>query len=46
VDWPEKPGDYRLVVDLLVEGVGWFADRVGRPLAEATVEVVAPPEGL
>ncbi len=46
VDWPEEPGDYRLVVDLLAEGVGWFADRVGRPLAQASVEVTAPQEGL
>lgn len=46
VDWPEEPGNYRLVVDLLVEGVGWFAERLGRPLAQASVEVVAPPEDL
>ncbi len=44
VAWPEEPGAYRLMVDLWVEGVGWFAERVGRPLAQATVEVTARPD--
>ena len=46
VAWPEEPGAYRLMVDLWVEGVGWFAERVGRPLAQATVEVIAPADDL
>ena len=40
VTWPTAPGPYRLTVDLLIEGVAWFEARVGRPLAQAVVEVV------
>jgi hypothetical protein len=40
VDWPPTPGSYRLIVDLVMEDVAWFADRVGAPLGETTVTVV------
>jgi hypothetical protein len=36
---PREPGRYRLTVDLVMEDVAWFAERVGRPLAEAAVTV-------
>ena len=39
VSWPERPGTYRLTVDLLIEGVAWFADPVGEPLVEVAVLV-------
>ena len=38
-DWPATPGDYRFVVDLVMEDVAWFADKVGEPLGAATVRV-------
>jgi hypothetical protein len=37
--WPETPGDYRLTVDLVLEGVTWFQDQLGSPLFETTVAV-------
>lgn len=39
---PEAPGDYRLAVDLVQEGVGWFASRGGTPVDTAVIEVRAP----
>ena len=42
VRWPEKPGDYLLVVDLVQENVAWFADRTGSPLAQGRVRVREP----
>jgi hypothetical protein len=42
VRWPEKAGVYRLTVDLLAENYAWFGTRVGRPLLEGRVEVMAP----
>ncbi len=52
VEWPSSPGRYRLTADLLVEGVSWFAERVGEPVFEAEVAVGAlagastgPPSG-
>lgn len=46
VEWPQRPGTYRLEVDLLVEGVAWFASRTGEPLLDREVVVdagTAPP---
>jgi hypothetical protein len=45
VRWPEAPGRYRVVVDLVLEGIAWFADRVGEPLAAGEVTVTAAPAG-
>jgi len=42
--WPDRPGRYRLRVDLVLEDVAWFADRVGSPLAEGVV-TVRPADG-
>jgi hypothetical protein len=39
VRWPAEPGDYRFEVDLVCEELAWFADRVGAPVATATVRV-------
>jgi hypothetical protein len=39
IDWPPRPGRYRLTVDLVLEEVAWFAERVGAPLAEGEVTV-------
>lgn len=41
--WPEGAGRYRLAIDLLIEDYAWFETRLGRPLAEAEVDVLAPP---
>ena len=40
--WPAVPGRYRVSLDLVAEDLAWFADKVGRPLASAEVEVRAP----
>ncbi len=45
VRWPDRPGEYTLVVDLVLEGVAWFADKTGSPLAEARVAVGGPEIG-
>lgn len=37
--WPAEPGRYRVVVDLVLEGVCWFGERVGEPVASAVVTV-------
>jgi len=42
VDWPPLPAVYRLTVDLVVEDLAWFADRVGEPIGSADVEVTLP----
>lgn len=42
IDWPPLPGSYRLTLDLVVEDLAWFADRVGEPIAAGEVEVVTP----
>ncbi|HSM13289.1 MAG TPA: hypothetical protein VLA66_04415 [Thermoanaerobaculia bacterium] len=37
IAWPEEAGRVRVIVDLVLEDVAWFADRVGTPLADAEV---------
>lgn len=39
VAWPETPGRYRLQVDLVIEDVAWFEDRIGEPLLRTPVRV-------
>ena len=39
IEWPERPDEYRLVVDLMVRDVAWFAERLGEPVAHGLVEV-------
>jgi hypothetical protein len=41
VAWPQTPGRYRLEVDLVLEDVAWFADRIGEPVAAGEVEIRA-----
>ena len=38
--WPEQPRNYGLAVDLVFEGVAWFEERNGSPLARSEVKVV------
>jgi hypothetical protein len=42
VQAPEKPGDYILAWDLVVEHSGWFSER-GNPMAEVAVTVAGQP---
>ncbi len=39
IHWPAAPGRYRVVVDLVLEGVAWFAERVGAPVVAGEVTV-------
>ena len=38
--WPVRPGRYKVTLDLVLEDVAWFADRVGSPAAEGIVRVL------
>jgi hypothetical protein len=38
IDAPPAPGRYRVVVDLVLEDVAWFGDRVGSPLAAGDID--------
>ena len=40
VQWPSEPGDYDLVVDMRVEGIAWFRQHNGEPLAQGVVRVL------
>ncbi|MEO7910554.1 MAG: O-antigen ligase family protein [Roseiflexaceae bacterium] len=42
VQAPEKPGDYLLAWDMVVEHSGWFSER-GNPIAEIAVTVAGQP---
>jgi hypothetical protein len=42
VQAPDKPGDYLLAWDMVVEHSGWFSER-GNPMAEIAVTVAGPP---
>ena len=39
IRWPEAPGRYRVTLDLVLEDVAWFAERVGEPIASVDVTV-------
>jgi 4-amino-4-deoxy-L-arabinose transferase-like glycosyltransferase len=39
IRWPAEPGEYRLVIDLWLHPVRWFADIVGRPVFETPILV-------
>jgi hypothetical protein len=41
VEAPSAPGSYRLVIDPVREGVGWFSEHNGASVCEAQVDVVA-----
>ena len=40
VQWPLDPGPVTLELDLVLEHVDWFQNRLGKPLAEARVELL------
>ena len=37
VAWPEQPGAYQLEVDLVLEHIAWFAERLGQPMIRRQV---------
>lgn len=39
IEWPDEPGAYRLVVDLALHPVYWFAEKLGEPLAARWLEI-------
>jgi len=39
IGWPQRPGPYRLEVDLVREDLAWFGDADGGPLLSGLVEV-------
>jgi len=43
VEWPQRPGRYRVRFDLVLEGVAWFAERGGEPLADYEITVTPEP---
>jgi len=40
VTWPQQPGTYELEVDLVLEHVAWFQERLGHPLGRRRYEVL------
>ncbi len=42
VTWPTEPGPYLLKVDLVLEHVAWFEERVGSPVLATVVDVTSP----
>ena len=44
IEWPVVPRRYGLSVDLVHEGIAWFEERVGSPLARSEVEVSSLPK--
>jgi len=43
IHWPAAPGRYRVVIDLVLEGVAWLAERVGAPVVAGEVTVTPAP---
>ena len=46
VRWPNDPGPVTLELDLVLEHVDWFQNRLGHPLATAQVELLPDDEAL
>lgn len=42
IDWPGAPGRYELTIDLVLEDVAWFSEKLGAPVATSVVEVQPP----
>lgn len=42
VSWPKQPGHYRFEVDLVLQHIAWFADRLGMPVVAQEVEIRSP----
>lgn len=40
VEWPEQPGTYELELDLVLDHVLWFQERMGHPLGRQRFEVL------
>ena len=43
--WPEQPGTYELELDLVLEHIAWFQERMGHPLGRRRFEVAPVPPG-
>lgn len=41
ITWPAEPGTYQVEIDLVLEHITWFQDRMGRPLVRQNVVVEA-----
>lgn len=41
--WPREPGTYELEVDLVLDHVAWFQERLGHPVGRRRFEVLPPP---
>ena len=44
IGWPAAPRNYGLSIDLVHEGIAWFEEHNGSPLARSEVRVVSLPE--
>lgn len=44
IRWPAVPRRYGLAIDLVHEGIAWFEEHEGSPLARSEVEVVSLPK--
>ncbi len=44
IRWPSTPRGYGLAIDLVHEGISWFEDRVGAPIARSEVNVISLPK--
>jgi hypothetical protein len=42
LQWPAEPGRYMVEVDLVLEHIAWFQDRLGKPLLRREIDVQAP----
>ncbi len=43
--WPEEPGTYDLEIDLILDHVAWFQERLGHPVGRRTFEVLPAATG-